>query len=135
MPTDSNSEKMSIVFFRPNLDKSRQNKQDWTDDVMMYPTVHFRLPWRGTPGAIANGIRDAMSGTDLFSSMCKISGKSVQQFRKRCVPNRQTDRQIDRQTANLIPPPITMREIITPNYIGNWPFRSSALSFPGVKRP
>ena len=36
--------------------------------------------------------------TDRLSSLCKISYKSVQQFRGRCVPNRQSHR----QTVNLV---------------------------------
>ena len=51
-------------------------------------------------------------------SMCKISAKSVQQFHRRCVPNRQTDRQTDRQIANLVSP-ITLGEIII-NSLSRW---------------
>ena len=56
--------------------------------------------------AIATKMRDSVQ--DRPPSMCKISATSIQVFRRRCVPKRQTDR----QTHSKFNIPITMGQII-----------------------
>jgi len=54
--------------------------------------VHFWLPLGGGARVITTKMRDAASRTDLLlSSLCKISAKSVRQFREDVF--RQTDTQ------------------------------------------
>ena len=44
---------------------------------------------------IGTKMQDALSGTARPASLCKMSVNFVQQLQRRCVPNRQTDRQTD----------------------------------------
>ena len=90
---------------------------DWHN---IYPTVHFLAPLVGPLRRLPANAQ--CSARDRLPALCKISAKSVQQFRG----NRQTDRQTDRQTANLISP-ITWWEIKNTSiwYFQHWAKRSN----------
>jgi len=61
-------------------------------------------PWRGLMGRSPPKCETQCPG-QTFVPLCKISAKSVQQFRRRCGPNGQSDR----VTANLKHPPLSWR--------------------------
>jgi len=63
----------------------------------------------GNPGRLGRSTPNCqMQFPGKVLSLWKISAKCVQQFRRRYIPNRQTDRQTQRQTADVICS-ITMR--------------------------
>ena len=83
--------------------------QNWQ---CLFPDT-FLLPWRDPWGDRHKHARRSDGVRPL--SLCKISAKSGRQFRRKCVPNTQTDRRTDRQTGSKlnIPPKENYREIST----------------------